>query len=258
MRAGIIGIMLSAMLAAGPAAAYDTYDSRSLFANPMFIDHGTSDVAYDPRNCAGVDWDDEVVLARVTAGPRVNFIKSPDDETGKAPSCPAAGGACRKKSYLVPGDFVLAGRTRGDFTCISYRSPVRRIPAWRNGWLPRAALSPVAPMPAPQLSDWLGTWSLPNGSIAITDDGIGGRLHIVGEMAVATMRDVHTGTLDAQVKPGTDNIAFLEDGWLPFETNCDSGCRVRMRRVGPFLLVQDNGDCGGAGASFTGLYRRSP
>jgi hypothetical protein len=29
-----------------------------------------------------------------------------------------------------------------------------------------------------------------------------------------------------------------------------------MRRVGPYLLVEDNRDCGGVGVSFTGLYRR--
>lgn len=34
--------MLSVILAAGPASAYDTYDSRNLFTNPIFIDHGTT------------------------------------------------------------------------------------------------------------------------------------------------------------------------------------------------------------------------
>jgi hypothetical protein len=29
-----------------------------------------------------------------------------------------------------------------------------------------------------------------------------------------------------------------------------------MQRVGPWLVVEDNGDCGGAGVTFTGLYRR--
>jgi hypothetical protein len=29
-----------------------------------------------------------------------------------------------------------------------------------------------------------------------------------------------------------------------------------MHRVGTFLLVEDNGGCGGAGVTFTGLYRR--
>jgi hypothetical protein len=29
-----------------------------------------------------------------------------------------------------------------------------------------------------------------------------------------------------------------------------------MQRIGPWLLLEDNGACGGAGVTFTGLYRR--
>jgi hypothetical protein len=29
-----------------------------------------------------------------------------------------------------------------------------------------------------------------------------------------------------------------------------------MQRIGPWLLVEDNSNCGGAGVSFLGLYRR--
>jgi len=29
-----------------------------------------------------------------------------------------------------------------------------------------------------------------------------------------------------------------------------------MQRIGPWLMVEDNGGCGGAGVSFIGLYRR--
>jgi len=36
----------------------------------------------------------------------------------------------------------------------------------------------------------------------------------------------------------------------------EQGCRVRMQRIGPWLLVEDNGDCGGSGVTFSGLYRR--
>ena len=32
--------------------------------------------------------------------------------------------------------------------------------------------------------------------------------------------------------------------------------RWRMQRVGPYLMVEDDGGCGGV--SFTGLYRRKP
>jgi hypothetical protein len=36
----------------------------------------------------------------------------------------------------------------------------------------------------------------------------------------------------------------------------EEGCRVRMQRIGPWLLVEDNGGCGGSGVTFSGLYRR--
>jgi len=58
-------------LFAGSALAYDTYD---------------------PNNCNGVDWDDKraLIVAKVTAHPRVNFIKSPYDNGFKAEGCPVA------------------------------------------------------------------------------------------------------------------------------------------------------------------------
>jgi hypothetical protein len=95
MRAEVFGLLLSAVLLAGPASAYDPYD---------------------PANCnGGVGWDDKraLVVSKVTAKPRVNFLKSPYDDDFKAENCPAAAQACRKKSYLVTGDLVLTGRPRG-------------------------------------------------------------------------------------------------------------------------------------------------
>lgn len=236
MRAGAMLLLLGAMLVARPAAAYDPED---------------------PANCNGIDWDDghSLILSKVTASPRVNFVKSPYDDDFKAESCPAATEACRKKSYLVTGDLVLTGRTRGGFTCVSYQSARAKTKAIGTmGWLPTAALTPVTPTAATSLSDWIGSWEQPHGGIEIKPGGLGGRLQIEGEMVVPTARDFHTGVISAQVMPRNGAIAFLDDGWLPFETKCDSGCRVRMQRIGPFLLVEDNGDCGGAGVTFTGLY----
>jgi hypothetical protein len=128
--------------------------------------------------------------------------------------------------------------------------------AFTEGWLPSAALTPVAPTAAPRLSDWLGNWDQPHARIEIKEGGIGGRLQIEGIAAFQGAREVHNGAIDAQLIPDGDTIAFLEDGWLPIETKCDSGCRVRMRWVGRYLLVDDNRGCGGVGVSFTGLYRR--
>ena len=86
--------------------------------------------------------------------------------------------------------------------------------------------------------------------------GIGGRLQIEGIAAYKGVREVHTGAIEAQVTPDRDSIAFLDDGWMPFATQCDSGCKVRMHRIGELLLVEDNGNCGGVGVTFTGLYHR--
>jgi hypothetical protein len=155
----------------------------------------------------------------------------------------------------VPGDLVLAGRIKGDFTCITYQSPVKKKQAWTDGWLPSAALTPVAPMPSPKASDWIGTWDHPHGSIEIRR-GAGGKLHIQGEMIVPGARDVHTGEIEAEVMPGKDAIAFTDDGSIPFEKTDGGECRVRMHRIGPWLVVEDNSGCGGAGVTFMGFYHR--
>ena len=231
MRAAAIGLLLSAVLA-GPASAQAAYDPN------------------DPNNCVGIDWDDKRVVAvsKVTARPRVNFIKSPYDDDFKAATCPAATAACRKKSYLVTGGFVLVARTQGDFTCVTYQSPLAKNQIRTIDWLPSAALMPVAPMPSPKASDWIGTWHQPGGSIEIKK-GAGGNLHIEGDMTLQAGREVRNGYIKAQIAPKYDTIAY-NDGY-------DDGCRVRMQRVGPWLMVEDNRVCGGYGVSFTGLYRRT-
>jgi hypothetical protein len=63
--------------------------------------------------------------------------------------------------------------------------------------------------------------------------------------------DFHNGSFEAHVKPQGDTITFEDDG-----RNYGSGCKVRMQRIGPWLLIEDDGGCGGAAVTFTGLYRR--
>lgn len=236
MRTNFTGLLLGALLSSSSASAYD---------------------AYDPKNCNGIDWDDRsaLVVSKVTADRRVNFIKSPYDDDFKAETCPAATEACRKKSYLVPGDLVLVGRTLGDFTCVTYQSPLARKQNWTTGWLPNGALTKVAPMASPKASDWTGSWVHPGGGIEI-EKGNGDKLSITGEQVVPTARDFHTGVIAAKAEPQDGTLAFADDGSIPFEKTEESECRVRMRRIGGWLLVEDNSGCGGSGVSFTGLYRR--
>jgi hypothetical protein len=94
----------------------------------------------------------------------------------------------------------------------------------------------------------------PGGDIEIKKIA-GGKLSVEGEMVVPTAQDAHTGVFAAKVTPGEDSIAFVDDGSTPFEQE-GGECRVRMQRVGPLLMVEDNDGCGGTGVTFTGLYRR--
>jgi hypothetical protein len=185
MRATALCLLpLATLLSAAPASAYD---------------------AEDPKNCNGVDWDNKSpwVVARVAAKPRVFFVKSPYDDDFKAESCPSLTAACRKTSYLVTGDLVFVGKTDGPFTCINYESPLAKKQIWATGWLPSAALSPVARMSPTKASDWIGTWYHPGGPIEIKQ-GAEGKLHIEGGMTVPTARDFHNGDFRAEVTPEND------------------------------------------------------
>ncbi|MGJ4939885.1 hypothetical protein ACQR1W_04875 [Bradyrhizobium sp. HKCCYLS1011] len=212
----------------------------------------------NPNDCLGVDWDDKrpLTVAKVIAQPRVNFIKSPYDDDFKATTCPAATEACRRTAYLVTNDLVLVGKTSGDFTCVIYQSPTAKKQIWARGWLPSAALSRVEPMTAPAPSEWLGSWEHPGGGMTIAK-GEGGKLKIDGEQVVPAGRDFHNGAIEAIATPKDGTIAFVNDGSTPFERpNEGDECRVRMQRIGPWLLVEDNNDCGGSGVTFSGLYHR--
>jgi hypothetical protein len=207
----------------------------------------------DPKACRGVDFEVNRPLAvsRVSARPHVNFIKGSDDDA----ACPADKEICRKKVYLVPGDIVLSGRVQGAFTCTSYQSFHTRKQNWTTGWLPTSSLTRMEPMSSPRASDWISSWSHPGGTISIAGSG-GGKLSIEGEHIYPAAQSVHSGVLGAEVEPQQGMIAFVDNGSIPFDRAEDGQCMVRMQRVGIWLLVEDNQQCGGSMVTFTGLYRR--
>src|SRR5262249_38713040 len=264
MRASLIPLVLGATLMTTSAWAFDAYDSKGLFANEMFRPAPPareSNGSYEPndsRNCIGTEWDEKhpLTLAKVTASPRVNFVKSPYDDEFKAATCPAATDACRKKSYLVTGDLVLVGRTQGDFTCVAYQQPAPRRPSFTEGWLPRTALTHVAPATSTAVTDWIGTWEHPHGTIEIKGGGIGGRPPNEGFLLGSTGPDFFKRAVLGPVMAAEDLNAVIEAGWKPIEKDFERRAQGRTRGIGPYLRVEDNGGCGGAGVSFTGLYRR--
>jgi hypothetical protein len=205
-------------------------------------------------DCIGIDFDvnhPAPIAKLATDKPHVNFIKSSWEDA----ACPADGESCLQKSYLVPGDMVLIGKTNAAFTCVSYQSAADPQQRWTNGWLPAASLAPVTPAPSPALADWLGAWVHADGEIDIknaVNDGV----TVHGEAIYRAAQDIHNGVIDATAKPEQGVLAFADDGSVAFDKAGADACLVRMRHAEALLVVEDNGHCGGVDVSFSGFYRK--
>jgi len=210
----------------------------------------------NPGDCLGIGFDvtHSVTIAKIIADrPQVHFVKNASDDA----ACPAERDSCAQPSYLIPGDLLLAGKTRGAYSCVSYQSAADRTQRWTVGWLPSASLTPVQPAHAPQPGDWIGRWIHAGGTITISK-GRRGALRIRGEHIYPAAQNVHSGVIRADAKPAHGVVQFAEDGSASFDTaNAEAGrCLVRMQRIAELLVVEDNGRCGGSMVTFTGFYRR--
>ena len=117
------------------------------------------------------------------------------------------------------------------------------------------------------LIDWVGSWTIGDEQtidISIEDgrelviDGYAtygardparvaeGSVQVAAFFARVTLDDVQDGNV----------IRFAFDGEeiLPYEEPNEGLCKVELDLQGPLLRVHDNGRCGGANASFTGVY----
>jgi hypothetical protein len=209
-----------------------------------------------PGDCLGIGFDvtHPVTIAKIIADrPQVHFVKNTSD----AAACPAEREGCEQPSYLVPGDLLLVGKSRGAFSCVSYQSAADRRQNWTVGWLPSASLTPVQSARAPRTADWIGRWIHAGGAITISR-GRRGSLRIRGEHVYPAAQSVHSGVIDANAKPAHGRIEFADDGSTSFgAASAEAGsCLVRMQRIAELLVVDDNGRCGGSHVTFTGFYRR--
>jgi hypothetical protein len=210
----------------------------------------------NPGDCLGISFEvtHPVTIAKIIADrPQVHFVKNRSDEA----SCPAEGEACMQPSYLVPGDLLLVGKTRGAYSCVSYQSAADRSQSWTVGWLPSASLTPVQPARASETSDWIGRWIHAGGTITISK-GRRGVLRIRGEHRYPAAQNVHSGVIRAEAKPAQGVLQFADDGRAAFDqaSAATGNCLVRMQRIAELLVVEDNDHCGGAMVTFTGFYRR--
>ncbi len=162
----------------------------------------------------------------------------------RPPGCPYDAG-CRKKAYLVRGDTVILGRQQDGWTCVWFFSKKRAF----VGWMPSKNVTPVKAGPPPAVSRWYGTWKYRSARIVITRGDGNAQLAVKGDMVSGGL-SVHTGSFNLKGSPQAGRLELVQgagDQW---------DCRVRMTLLGDYLVASDNRNCGGANASFNGVYRK--
>ena len=158
------------------------------------------------------------------------------EDSGVKTGCPQAGAGCAwTDSYAAPAEELLINSEIPGFVC-AYRPK-----NGDGGWIAKSDVTIESPQPStqPPVSAWVGRWRDSDDWIRISRRG--GDLTFDGHASWARR---NFGDFSGTAKP---------DGATA--TVSDSGCTVTMRLLGRYLVVDDNGQCGGMNVRFTGVYR---
>jgi hypothetical protein len=187
-----------------------------------------------------------MALARIKPGPRVHFYHG-DDVSG----CPVLTARCRSRAYLVAGDLVLVGKSRGILTEVAFADGAGRVTI---GWLPARSLAPV-PIPAASPAGWRGSWSGDEAQIDITPGRRPGHFDVSGNATWGShdpervrIGGINFGGFSGEAAPANGTMTIVDEE--------DPACRVSMRLIGPYLIANDAMRCGGLNVTFSGIYRR--
>lgn len=190
------------------------------------------------RNGLFAQQNDSFALARVTGADRAHFL---DDMDG----CPNSAAACRRKAYVLPGDRVVIGRSRGGYVCAYFPNKV----GGSAGWMPRERLAPLPFSSKPE--QWLGRWA--DGDNWLRIARVKGNLRVSG---MAYWPSAHPSLKD---RPGGPNMGEI-DGALRLAGNRaeEPECRVTMHLLGDVLVASDpHRLCDGMNVTFSGVYLRN-
>jgi len=195
-------------------------------------------------------------LAKVTGSDKLSFIEDAfycdkDKQKGPCPVCPSDDAACKSKSYVLPGDVVIAGRSFKGYRCILYRND--KNVAGSAGYVPEGRLEAL-PVAQVAQKDWLGAWRM--GDDAITLHARGDKLSARGEAywpsANPSLKErpggPNMGEMSGLAAPKGNQVSFVDD---------EDECHVNLTLLPPFLLAHDNERCGGMNVRFDGVYLRA-
>lgn len=199
-------------------------------------------------------------VAQVKPGqPRVAFKKA-DCTSAKA-------GACQSKAFVIPGDVVLISQVFDASACAVF---VNAKGQTTTGLLPNDRLEAPTPRTRTDAAVLVGTWKRTEATISVKRQGSDGTLTFSGDATYGAFDKgrvargaVNSGEFSFSLKPASNrldvSLTSAADGVVPVprDKGDPTDCAIAMIGLGPYLVVEDNLNCGGANVSFTGIYRRT-
>lgn len=176
-------------------------------------------------------------------------------ETTKAGEPCQRTGSCGSSGYLLKGDPVVLYAQKAGWACIEFTSRQGQ-PTFQRA-VPQKALKVIA-----QPNTLRGTWQYGDQSIYLRRNGdqllvrgwsqwpwlLGASAETKKRLALS---GPNMGSLDmAAPLPDSDTIKFSSGA-------DENACKVSLRVLGPYLLAQDNNNCGGFNVTFSGTYRQT-
>ncbi len=159
---------------------------------------------------------------------------------------------CQLKGYLVGGDVVVTSPQRkGDLTCVVFVGRAGES----TGWVESKRLKSLPVVATAPADIWLGSW----------------RRDEWAEFSVTRRKGQFFASGNAlwvlygpdgkpSYGPNTGDFSGLLriQGNRAEVTSEYPGCIVHMARIGPYVLLEDDNNCGGMNVTFRGYYRREP
>lgn len=161
-------------------------------------------------------------------------------------TCPSDDAAkCDAEKKLEAGVPVAVSKTLGDYYCAF--DPRDQS----SGWVSVKNIKIIPPREIKE-SDWLGVWTDGSNKIEITKSAEGlevsGFAQWFGAILESGEQVVHDGDLGFTAKPEGNRLAL--------RVTDEYDCAAELIHLGRFLVVRDNGNCGGANVRFNGVYQR--
>ena len=181
-------------------------------------------------------------------GPKVSFVANQSDKA----ECPAAGPACQRRAFVLRNNKVVFDKdaTKAGFVCAAY---IDGKGNQTSGWLPHASIkAATAPV------NWIGTWKRYASAELDIKRKSATSVEVSGSATWGQGAATHEGDISADFDAGLALQGFAYDGenQVAYGKGDEALCGALMSQLGPYVFVVDNGNCGGANVSFTGLYMR--